>query len=258
MLYPGVIEALTRLREAGKKTVFLTNTPRRSYVVVRDLNNMGLPSSLYDGVLSSGEVVYHEFKSKKDAFLASLGTNCYYLGPERNESVYEGLEYRIVTDPNKADFILNTGNLFVNDSVDTYIPLFSACVERFLPMVCVNPDKIILNHGQFDICAGTLATKYEAMGGRVCYRGKPDKSVYMYCLEGLQIEDKSKVVMIGDAFETDLAGAEVAGLDSVFVCGGIHAREIGFSKGMPDMQKLEDILRHYGRSPQAILPSLMW
>lgn len=73
-----------------------------------------------------------------------------------------------------------------------------------------------------------------------------------------QIEDKSKVVMIGDAFDTDLAGAEVAGLDAVFICGGIHAREIGFSKGMPDVQKLEDILRHYARSPKAILPSLVW
>lgn len=43
---------------------------------------------------------------------------------------------------------------------------------------------------------------------------KPDKEIFQYALKRNKIEDKSKVLMIGDNLKTDILGAQNAGIDS--------------------------------------------
>lgn len=41
----------------------------------------------------------------------------------------------------------------------------------------------------------------------------------------------SDVLAIGDSLEHDIAGAAAAGIDSLFIGGGIHAAELGIDPG---------------------------
>ncbi|MFD0388751.1 hypothetical protein ACFQ4K_14590 [Tistrella bauzanensis] len=54
-LYPGAVDCLTRLRDSGRRIVFLTNAPRRAARVIEQLDRFGVDRGLYDGVVSSGK-----------------------------------------------------------------------------------------------------------------------------------------------------------------------------------------------------------
>ena len=55
--------------------------------------------------------------------------------------------------------------------------------------------------------------------------GKTALELFEKALQGLGIE-KSRVIMVGDAFETDIAGANNFGIDSLLIAGGIHQAEL--------------------------------
>ena len=60
------------------------------------------------------------------------------------------------------------------------------------------------------------------------YYGKPHGPAAAACLRLLGPEvDPSRVLMVGDSIEHDVAGANAAGIHSLFVAGGIHAAEVG-------------------------------
>lgn len=76
---------------------------------------------------------------------------------------------------------------------------------------------------------GSLARVYAEAGGPVWLAGKPAPVIYEAALRelGLPAHD---VVAIGDSAEHDIAGAQRAGVASLFVAGGIHAGELGLGK----------------------------
>src|SRR3954463_15449 len=53
--FPGVLDALERLRAAGKRIVILSNAPRRAFAVIKRMSEIGIPPGLCHHVLSSGE-----------------------------------------------------------------------------------------------------------------------------------------------------------------------------------------------------------
>ncbi|OWY91932.1 HAD hydrolase protein [Phytophthora megakarya] len=73
---------------------------------------------------------------------------------------------------------------------------------------------------------GGIAKLYEEMGGEVIYFGKPMKEHFEVCLRLASVTDKSKVVHIGDSLHHDIQGAENTGVDSIFISGGIHSKEL--------------------------------
>ena len=94
-------------------------------------------------------------------------------------------------------------------------------------MICANPDLVVVRGGRKIICAGSLAIRYEELGGAVRWLGKPKAEIYEYCFRQLAEFDKSRIAAIGDSFRTDLAGASNAGVAPIFVAAGIHAEELG-------------------------------
>src|SRR3546814_16524314 len=71
-----------------------------------------------------------------------------------------------------ADFILNTGVLHDLDQVDTYSHFLDEGLARRLPMICANPDLIVMRGEAMEICAGALALDYEKKGGDVSWHGQ--------------------------------------------------------------------------------------
>ena len=175
--YEGARDTLVALRQAGKQTLLLSNAPRRADALVEQLARMGIGRELYDHVLSSGEAVHMELARRTDPFYASLGRQIYHMGPERDENVFAGLDL-VAVDIEHADFILNTGPWDLTETVEDYVPKMRAGLARNLPMICANPDHVVIRQGQPVVCAGALAARYAEMGGVVSMRGKPDPAIY--------------------------------------------------------------------------------
>lgn len=252
--YPGAVDCLRHLRAAGKRAVLLSNAPRRAQVAQAGMRGMGIADDLYTGILTSGEATHMMLRDRIDPFVAPLGNKVFHLGPERDRNVIEGLPLVRVDSPGKANFVLNTGPDDMGDPsrVEAWEPVLRACHAAGLPMICANPDLEVMRGGNRLICAGALTQRYEAMGGRARWIGKPDASVYVPVLAMLGLE-RDRVLAVGDALRTDIAGAKGMGIDSCWVLGGIHGEELG-----NDAARIEAAAAAAGLAPVACLPSFVW
>lgn len=256
--YPGAVETLARLKDAGKSTVLLSNAPRRGGALVEQMANMGIERDLYGAVMSSGEAVHLELQARTDPFFARLGRRLYHLGPDRDRNVFENLDYDSVL-LEQADFILNTGPVSFEDSVADYEDVLSQGAKRGLPMICANPDITVIRLGVPIVCAGALAERYKELGGTVTQRGKPDPAIYPTCLQALNLKPGQKVLAVGDGLHTDIAGANAAGIDSALVAGGIHRAELGLDWGeMPNPEAVTKLLAAHAATPTAVIPTFRW
>jgi len=247
--YPGVLDCLARLRDAGKPVVFLSNAPRRPPGIIAALSGMGITPDYYTGIMSSGEAVFLALRDRTDEF-AALGRRLYHLGPVRDRDVFDTLDLQVVEDPAAADFLLNTGpdDILGPQDPELYAPVLETALRAGLPMVCANPDLEVVRDGQRIICAGLLAEIYAARGGLVIQRGKPDPAIYTPTIAMLGVE-KSRVLAVGDSLRTDIAGAKAAGVDACWVLSGIHALHA-------DAAPAEAAAA--GLSPVAVLSGFSW
>ena len=255
---PGALDCLRRLCESGKRVVLLSNAPRRADDVVRRIAQIGVPGGLYHDVVSSGEEAWQCLHRRDDPFYRALGRRCLHICSDRDLEIRDGLDLEFVDSPAAADFILNTGPAGWDDTIEDYRPLLEQGLARRLPMVCANPD-LVVNHGDaLALCAGSLALWYEKAGGYVRWHGKPYRSVYDTCLSRLKIADRSRILVVGDSLRTDIAGADGAGLDSLFLTGGIHAHDFVGNDGRPDAGRIEAALAALPYRPTAVAGHLCW
>jgi HAD superfamily hydrolase (TIGR01459 family) len=255
--FPGVLDCMGRLIAAGKRVVLLSNAPRRSDDVVRRIARIGVPEGLYHGVMSSGEEAWQYLHDRADPFYAALGRRVLHLGSERDLEIREGLDLEFVETPGEADFILNTGPAEWEDTIADYAPVLTAARERDLPMVCANPDLVVIHGGKPALCAGALAEHYKSTGGRVRWHGKPYPSVYDSCLALLGIAERSRILAIGDSLRTDIAGAAGAGIASLLIAGGVHAAEFGGADGL-DLDRVAAAIKESRTNPIAVAARFVW
>lgn len=255
--YPGVLECMRHLLDAGKRIVLLSNAPRRADDVVRRIEAIGVPAGLYHAVMSSGEEAWQCLHDRTEPFYAALGRRCLQIGSERDLEMREGLDLDFVDAVDDADFMLNTGPAGWDDTIDDYAPMLAAAQARGLPMVCANPDLVVMHGGRMALCAGALAEHYEEIGGRVRWHGKPHPSVYASCLDLLGIGDRSRILAIGDSLRTDIAGAAGAGVPSLLIAGGIHAAEFR-RDGAIDRERIEAALAEAGAKPMGVAGAFVW
>jgi HAD superfamily hydrolase (TIGR01459 family) len=251
-LYPKSRETILRLRERGKRIVMLSNAPRRAAMAAAGLTRLGIAPDLYDGIMTSGESVWQALLTRDDPWFASLGRRVFFLGPGRDLPLLEGLDLDLAPTPAEADFVLNVGadEALDDRALAPHLPALEACRAAGLPMVCANPDIIIVRDGEQILCAGALAQAYAAMGGEFRQRGKPDAAVYGPTLAMLDVPP-DRVLAVGDALRTDIAGAAGVGLDACWVLDGIHDLA-----GKPDQAEAEAAAA--GLAPVATLPHFGW
>jgi HAD superfamily hydrolase (TIGR01459 family) len=257
--YPGVLDALTRLKQGGKRLVVLSNAPRRAGPTAKRMAEIGIPPGLYDAVHSSGEETWRHLQKRDDAFYQALGRRFYHIGPPRDNGVGEGLDLIRVDSVTDAEFILNTGPWGWEATTDAYEDILKAAQARDVPMVCANPDLVVMHQGKRMFCAGALAQRYEALGGRVRWHGKPFLPVYTACFGLLDIADRRRILAVGDSLRTDIAGANNAGIDSLFVTSGIHGEELGLKPGdRPTLAQLETAVSGGDAKPTLAIGHFAW
>lgn len=250
--YPGALDCLRHLQ--GRPVLLLSNAPRRAFAAQQMLRRMGIGDNLYTGILTSGEAVWLALRDRTDPWFARLGTRAFLLGPERDRNVLEGLGLGAAASPDAADFVVNTGPDDERDprTLAPFLPTLQACLDARLPMICANPDLEVIRGGERILCAGALAEHYAALGGDVRSIGKPKPAIYDMALDMLGLEPR-RVLAIGDSLRTDIAGAAGAGVDAVWVLGGIHGEELG-----GDPMRIAAAAAALGLSPVASVPTFTW
>jgi HAD superfamily hydrolase (TIGR01459 family) len=224
--FAAASDALVSFRRRGGAVVLISNAPRPSPPIERQVLKLGVSPEAFDSVVTSGDVTIGLMRQQ-------AGDQVLHIGPERDLSLFDAAIEATCLQPKivpleAAQYALCTG--LRNDETETvedYEPELRATASRGLTMICANPDIVIHRGDTLIYCAGALARRYEELGGPVIYAGKPYAPIYDRALalaeqiRGARL-DKHRVLAIGDGMRTDIVGATRAGLDVLFVTGGIH------------------------------------
>jgi HAD superfamily hydrolase (TIGR01459 family) len=254
--YEAASDALTRFRAKGGRVVLVSNAPRPGASVGTQLDGFQVPRSAYDAIVTSGDLTRLAIQERIDRIV-------HHIGPPRDMPIYDGLDVRFGSIE-EADYVVCTG--FDNDeeeTVEDYRPQLTAMRRRNLLMVCANPDLVVERGHMILPCAGTIALAYEEMGGEVFYAGKPHRPVYERALAvasdlaGHPIP-KERVLAVGDAIRTDIAGAVGFGIDALMIARGIHAEELGLHRGDLVSDHVQDWVDRQPVRPTAFTEVLSW
>jgi HAD superfamily hydrolase (TIGR01459 family) len=250
--FPEACEALHTFRQRGGTVILITNAPRPADSVQRQLRKLGVADETYDAIVSSGDLTR--------LFVAEHpGKKMFWLGPERDNSIYRGLD-PVISPLDEADYIVCTG-LFDDEteSAEDYRAMMLQARERKLPLICANPDIVVERGDRLIYCAGAIAELYRELGGEVIFYGKPHRPVYeraMMLAAGHRghAAPLDRVLAIGDSVRTDLAGAHGFGIDLLFVTRGIHSEEF---EGIDQLDPAS-VKELFGHPPKALMRELRW
>jgi HAD superfamily hydrolase (TIGR01459 family) len=254
--YESASDALTRFRAKGGRVVLVSNAPRPGASVGTQLDGFGVPRTAYDAIVTSGDLTRLAIEERIDRIV-------HHIGPPRDMPIYDGLDVRFGSI-DEADYVVCSG--FDNDeeeTVEDYRAPLEAMRRRDLLMVCANPDLIVERGHMILPCAGTIALAYEEMGGKVFYAGKPHGPVYDRALDvaaelSARAIRKERVLAVGDAIRTDIAGAVGYGIDSLMIARGIHAEELGLHNGRLVSDHVQDWVDRQPVRPTAFTEVLSW
>jgi HAD superfamily hydrolase (TIGR01459 family) len=250
--FPDACQALHTFRERGGTVILITNAPRPADSVQRQLRKLGVADEIYDAIVSSGDLTRHFVGDHP-------GKKMFWLGPERDSSIYRGLD-AVIAPLEQADYIVCTG-LFDDEteSAEDYRAMMLQAHERKLPLVCANPDIVVERGDRLIYCAGAIAELYRELGGEVIFYGKPHRPIYERAM-ALAAERRGspapldRVLAIGDSVRTDLTGAHGFGIDCLFVTRGIHSEDF---EGIDQLDPAS-VKELFGHPPKALMRELRW
>lgn len=266
--YPGAISTLERLATSGAKMVIISNSSRRASITMEKLKTLGFDPSMFLGAITSGELTHQYLQRRSDDWFAALGRSCIHMTwSDRDAISLEGLGLQVVENVEEAEFILAHGTEALGLSSGTTFPMkledlekiLEQCAAKNIPMVVANPDFVTVEARALRVMPGTLAAKYEKLGGEVKWMGKPDEKIYKsaMAMAGVDVGD---CIAVGDSLHHDIKGANIAGIQSAFITGGIHASELGLGNygELADSSSVQALALKYDAHPSFVLPAFMW
>lgn len=264
--FPQACAALARHRAEGGVVILITNAPRPSGPLhegplYKTLDGYGAPRDCYDLIVSSGDVTL-------DLMAARAGAPVHFVGPERDLSLFPELAARTGAPPPPSVPVAGAAYSVLSglrdDEVETpadYEDELRAMKARGLDAICANPDIVVHRGDRLVYCGGALAARYEELGGRVAYAGKPYAPIYDKALAAARAvsgRPPRRVLCIGDAVRTDLAGAAAQGFDCLFITNGIHRDELHAADGALKPDALARLIDGAPARPVAAMPELWW
>ena len=160
--YPNALDCLEKLAEADKQIILLSNAPRRAFKAEEVLEKLGFTHDLYSKVITSGELAFEAVENEREL------NNYYYIGPEKDRDILDGLSKHEVTTPHEADFAIATGFEGFGSVFEEKKGQLDESLDADLPLICANPDrKVVKQNGETQICAGLMGEYYEQNGGEV-------------------------------------------------------------------------------------------
>ena len=254
--FPAANVALTRFRERGGTVVLVSNAPMPGETVAQVLDDKGVLREAWDAIVSSGDLALGVIRERGWKRVHGIGPG------KRDGAFFAALPGRS-TGIADADCIACTG--LVDDRremAEEYRPLLEQALARKLTFVCANPDLAVHVGADLLPCAGALATIYQGLGGDVIWAGKPHALAYGTAKTVAETLRKgsiasARILAIGDSVRTDLAAADGAGVDALFIVSGIH-RDETMSDGCLSPEKLAQVFANGGPTAIAATVALEW
>lgn len=245
--FPAAVAALQAFRAGGGRVILVTNAPRPKSSVIKQLDGMGLPRDTWDDVATSGDAAQYAMLS------GAVGTRVHHIGAPKDEPFFTDFgddlrdlaaQTTITRVPlDQAQGIVCTGLADdLTETIDDYRAQLLLGKTMGLKMLCANPDLIVDMGERRLYCAGALAQTYEEMGGEALYYGKPHPPIYDLARRRLGLDDP-RILCVGDGIGTDVQGGLAEGLDTLFITGGIAAKEFGADSANPDKGLLDTYLQ---------------
>jgi HAD superfamily hydrolase (TIGR01459 family) len=214
-LHKNAINVLEEINKANKEYVLLTNAPRPNKSVQLFLEKMGMNKEIRKKIYSSGEAALSYLKKN------FLNKKFYHVGPPRDFDLFIDFKKNKTVNIKESSYLLCTG-LFEDsgENLNFYKELFKEHIKK--KMICTNPDLVVDRGDKRELCAGSVASVFQKMGGEVVYFGKPFPEVYNQSMDNKE----KKVLSIGDNLNTDIKGANLLNYDSLLILNGVHKDEI--------------------------------
>ncbi len=264
--HPPAADALQRFRRGGGTVVLVTNAPAPAAQVRARLDHMGVPRDAYDAIATSGDVTV--------AMMVEAGCPPVFgIGPGDESALYReagrlGPRVPRLVGIEAATMAVCVGLDATGDRPEDYDDTLRALRARDLTLVCANPDIVVEVGDELVACAGAIAERYEAIGGRVIHAGKPFPPIYARALALARDARGStaapvardRVLAIGDAMRTDVRGAAREGFASVLVTEGIHRAALhrGGRASALEEAALRQFLAGHEVTPSVATPVLRW
>jgi HAD superfamily hydrolase (TIGR01459 family) len=248
--YPGAIEGLAELASRGRKVVVLTNSGKGAAANRARLARLGFAASLYDEVVSSGEVALQRVKAGVFGQGLATGSDVCVIGRTGDTYAFSSDDFTLVPRPEDAAHLIFAGSDAPHTSLVAYRSVLAGAAQAGVPAICVNPDITMIRDGALIPAPGAIARIYESLGGRVDYVGKPYPAIFQFAHALFDRVPASRVVMIGDSPEHDVAGARPMGFATLLVRTGIH-RDLS-------EQELMRVCASHGGPPDFLSASLEW
>lgn len=223
-IFPAALDCLQELKRRNIPVVALSNSGRRAKPNLDRLQRLGFPSTLFERIITSGELARAHLAAMLVEGKLAVGDNVLVLSRGSDTGVLDELGLKAVRQPDDSvRLVLIAGITPENVSREDYRALLFPLALRGIPALCANPDLKMYVGGTSSFGTGIVAMDYEQSGGDVTYLGKPDPEMFRAGLVALGNPAPSRCLMIGDSPKHDILGATRAGCKSLLVQSGVQA-----------------------------------
>ena len=220
-LLPGAFDLVTRLRELGRQTLFLTNNPTKDRQMYADkLDRLGLPTPLTH-IVNPVVTMVDWLRSNAPAAMV------YVIGEEPLVRAVQEAGFELTERPELIDIVVAS-----YDRSFEYRKLqiaFDALWQHGRArLVTTNPDAYCpVARGRGEPDSAAIVAAIEACTGVRCEVnvGKPDPMMLRTAIGILDVPPED-CIMVGDRLYTDIAMAVDAGIDSALVLTGDSSEDM--------------------------------
>jgi HAD superfamily hydrolase (TIGR01459 family) len=252
--YAHACAALARFRARGGIVILVTNVPKPRGPIPAQFERLGVPRAAWDAIVTSGDAIRAELARRAPGPM-------YKIGPEGDGPLWEGLGIVQTRRIEDAAFLGVSGlDMEGREEPSDYADVLNAARARDLTLLCANPDIVVRVGDRLIWCAGALARDYTALGGHAVMAGKPHAPIYelarreLAMLAGREIAP-ARILAIGDGVPTDVRGANLQGLDALFIASGMHGEAL-MTNGALDPAKAEAALAAEGAQARYVMAEL--
>jgi 4-nitrophenyl phosphatase len=233
---PEGVEGVKRLKELGKKIIFVSNNSTRSRRILLDrLRSFGLE-------VDEKEILVATYATARFIAEEKPGAKVFTTGEEGLKEELRLAGLRIV-EYNEAEYLVVGSNRGIN--FDLMTKALRACLSG-IRYVATNPDRIFPAEDGPIPGTGMIIGSLYWMTGREpdVIVGKPSEVIMKQALNILGLS-KDEVAVVGDQIDVDVAAGRAINAETALVLTGVTTKE-----------NLNRLVERFGMKPDYVLDSL--
>ncbi|HBO1217773.1 TPA: TIGR01459 family HAD-type hydrolase [Pseudomonas aeruginosa] len=251
--FPGALAWLARRHAEGRPVWFLSNSSSSMVEMSAGLERLGIQRDWFAGITTSGQLTIDALLQTAEYRRGGI----YLAGDGLAQQTWPAeIRERFVEDIAQAALIVGVGSFPQEELEQRFAPLRGA---TDLPLLCANPDRVVVSGGRTVYGAGMLAELFSEEGGQVSWYGKPDPAAFRVAQRQLEARGARHILFVGDSLVTDVPGALAARIDTLWLgATGIHREALGAEfNGALDEERVRSLLHGYPNRPHFAAPGLV-